>query len=231
MTRWTGCRMIVNSEKLKRDWTDKYVVVTGNRPELARFGGAVGQVKTVNMSGRCLVQFECGDANIGWFDIEPTYLALVPAPDPNAAPAKKEAPAKAAKPVVEKAAQPAAAVKPAAEATPAAVAKGGRPSVAEILAAAKANKSAVATAAAPAAAAPPPAGKKLSTAEILAAARKPVAAAAAPPAAEEVAVEEDAPEPVAAAPAAPPAAKPSAGGPLPTDTAGRIAWCREHDKR
>ncbi len=41
-------------EKLKRDYTDKYVVVDASRPELARFRDATGLVKTVNMSGRCL---------------------------------------------------------------------------------------------------------------------------------------------------------------------------------
>ena len=39
-------------EQMKRDYTDKYVVVDGTRPELARFRDVVGRVKTVNMSGR-----------------------------------------------------------------------------------------------------------------------------------------------------------------------------------
>ena len=39
-------------EKMKREYTDKYVVVDAARPELARFRDIVGRVKTVNMSGR-----------------------------------------------------------------------------------------------------------------------------------------------------------------------------------
>ena len=42
-------------ENKKRQYTDKYVMVDASRPELARFKDAVGQVKTVNMSGRALV--------------------------------------------------------------------------------------------------------------------------------------------------------------------------------
>lgn len=40
-------------EKLKRDFTDKYVVVDSDRPELRRFQAMTGVVKTVNMNGRC----------------------------------------------------------------------------------------------------------------------------------------------------------------------------------
>lgn len=116
-------------EKLKREWTDKYVEVVGNRPELRRFEGYTGQVKTVNMSGRALVQFDAWN-NIGWYDIEPGYLTVVPKPDP--AMAGKKAEKKPAEPVAKAAEKPAAVAKPAA--------KGGRPSVAEMLAAARANK-------------------------------------------------------------------------------------------
>ena len=90
-------------EKLKQDYTDRYVVVDADVPELKRFEGYVGQVKTVNMSGRALVQFEAW-SNIGWYDIEPDYLRIVPKPEAaekkeakHAAPAKAPAaPAKAA---------------------------------------------------------------------------------------------------------------------------------------
>ena len=75
-------------EKLKQDYTDRYVVVDADVPELKRFEGYVGQVKTVNMSGRALVQFEAW-SNIGWYDIEPDYLRIVPKPE--AAAEKKEA--------------------------------------------------------------------------------------------------------------------------------------------
>lgn len=170
-------------EKLKRDYTDKYVVVDASRPELQRFKNMTGQVKTVNMSGRALVRFDGGDNNIGWFDINPEFLKFVPKPEP------KPEEEKHAKP------KPAAAAKPAAApaaAKPAAASGEKKPSVAEMLRAQAAAKSrgaapAAAPAPAPAAAAPeaPPApaapekkpapaeeGKKLSTAEILAQLRK-----------------------------------------------------------
>ena len=51
-------------ENLKRVYTDQLVVVDDNRPELGRFQGLTGTVKTVNMSGRALVEFN-GNNNIG----------------------------------------------------------------------------------------------------------------------------------------------------------------------
>jgi hypothetical protein len=218
-------------EKLKKQYTDKYVVVDASVPELARFRAAVGQVKTVNMSGRALVEFD-QYANTAWYDIDLDFLKVVPKPEPKPAEAKK-APEKAAAPA---AAKPAAA-KPAAAAPAAA----GKQSTADILAAARAKKGA-APAAAPAAKAEAPAAKpaggKPSTADILAAARgKAAAPAAAPaakkpepkPAAEEVAEE---PEAVVEAPVvkAEPAKK-AAGGALPTTTPEKIAYCRKVDTK
>ena len=81
-------------EKLKRDYTDKYVEVDASRPELARFKNITGQVKTVNMSGRALVQFDAWD-NIGWYDIDVDYLKVVPKPEPKE-PAAKSKPKKPA---------------------------------------------------------------------------------------------------------------------------------------
>ncbi len=81
-TRWIGL-MFDQIEKLKREYTDKYVVVDAAQPELARFNGFVGQVKTVNMNGRALVQFDAW-LNIGWYDIDPSYLKVVPKPEPDA---------------------------------------------------------------------------------------------------------------------------------------------------
>lgn len=178
-------------EKLKRDFTDKYVVVDASRPELQRFQNMTGQVKTVNMSGRALVRFEGGDNNIGWFDINPEFLKFVPKPEPKPEEEKHAKPKPAA--AAAKPAAPAAA-KPAAAAT-----AEKKPSVAEMLraqAAAKAGGAAPAAAPAPKPAAPEPAAaapepepapapaapekkaapaaeeKKLSTAEILAKLRK-----------------------------------------------------------
>jgi hypothetical protein len=192
------------------------VVIDSAAPELARFANATGVVRTVNMNGRCLVEFDQFN-NVGWYDIDPSALKIVSQPRPK--PVEKEAakPAAAAKaPAAAKPAKPATSAKPA----------GGRPSTADILAAARGK-------AAPAAGKPAaPAGKRPSTAEILAQAR---AAKAAAPAAEPPAAEADAGAPAAEAPQArpagakPAAAKPAAGGPLPTTTADKIAWCRAHD--
>ncbi|MFM8702413.1 MAG: hypothetical protein ACKOHG_00795, partial [Planctomycetia bacterium] len=80
-------------ERLKSEWTDRYVVVDGSVPELARFAAATGLVKTVNMNGRCLVEFDQYN-NTGWYDIDPTALRVVPKPlpkPPEAKPAKAPA--------------------------------------------------------------------------------------------------------------------------------------------
>ena len=52
------------AELLKKQYTDKYVVVKSGAPELRRFQGLTGVVKTVNMSCRALVLFD-GPADIG----------------------------------------------------------------------------------------------------------------------------------------------------------------------
>ena len=214
--------MFETIERLKKQWTDKLVVIDSTAPELARFAQATGVVKTVNMNGRCLVEFDQYN-NVGWYDIDPSALRVVtePLPKPVAKPAAK--PATKAAPAKPAAAKPPAA-KPAA-AAPAAGAK--RPSTADILAAAR-GKAGAAPAAKPAAG-----GGRPSTADILAQARGKQAAAAAPAAAEPVAEPEPepTPEPVAPAPPVKAASAPKAGGPLPTTTAEKIAWCRTHDAK
>jgi hypothetical protein len=90
------------AEQLKQQWTDKYVVVEQDVLELRRFVGLTGLVKTVNMSGRALVQFD-GPEDISWYDIDPAYLTEV------GAPVKKQA----AKPVATQ--ESTSAVKPAAK--------------------------------------------------------------------------------------------------------------------
>ena len=72
-------------EKLQAEYVDKYVVVDDQRPELRRFSGLTGVVKTVNMSGRALVQFD-GRNNIGWYDIDIDYLRVVDQPLPKEEP-------------------------------------------------------------------------------------------------------------------------------------------------
>jgi hypothetical protein len=52
-------------EALKREWTDQYVTVNPDRPELKRFGGIIGRVVTVNHNNKALIDFQDG----GWYDI------------------------------------------------------------------------------------------------------------------------------------------------------------------
>jgi len=171
-------------EKLKRDYTDKFVVVDPERPELGRFAHLVGQVKTVNMSGRALVEFNGDD--IGWYDIDLDFLKVVEGPDaepprPRKAPVAKEKPAAKAS-----AKKPAAAAsgKKMSTSDVLAAARGGkaassgdkkRPSTADILAAArgkaKPTQQAEGEPEAEAAAPPSKPAGKMSTADILAAAR------------------------------------------------------------
>ena len=100
---------IDQAELLKRELTDKWVVVASQVPELRRFESLTGQVKTVNMNCRALVEFD-GPEDIGWYDIDPGCLTVVDGPKP------KEKPTAAAK---EKPAAPAkAAGKPAAGGSP-----------------------------------------------------------------------------------------------------------------
>ncbi len=81
-----------HAEKLKVEYTDKYVIVDDQRPELLRFDGLTGTVRTVNMNGRALVEFN-GFDNIGWFDIDIDYLKVIDEPLPIP---EQEAPKKAA---------------------------------------------------------------------------------------------------------------------------------------
>lgn len=245
-------------EKLKQELTDKYVVVNSDIPELKRFDGHVGQVKTVNMSGRALVEFNAWN-NIGWYDIDTHSLRVVPKPEPAAEGKKAEAPsaappkAAAAKaPAGEKklsplemarmqgAAKGAAPAKPvgdkqAPETTVTAKSAPAAPaakSTADILAAARAAKVPAATGETPAAAKPKP-----STADILAAARaKNAALASDPPAAVASSapvatpVVEEPPPAAKADPQARPAAAKTQLTPGQRPSVSEIlVWCREHD--
>ncbi|MDA1214095.1 MAG: hypothetical protein O2955_16405, partial [Planctomycetota bacterium] len=85
------------AETLKKELTDRYVIVQEGVAELRRFQGKTGKVKTVNMSGRALVEFD-GSEDIGWYDIDPSFLKVVTAPV-----SKKEATQEKAKtPVADK---------------------------------------------------------------------------------------------------------------------------------
>jgi hypothetical protein len=230
-------------EQMKRDFTDKYVLIDATRPELARFRDVVGRVKTVNMNGRALVEFDEYHLNTGWYDIAPEYLKVVDKPPP-----------KPAKPEAKKAAPKAAPApkKPSGEPTSAGGAPKkapGKQSVADILAAARAGKPGAAPAGKPAAAegapkaATPAAPKvdrsKMSVADMIAAARAGGTPSTAPAA----------PKPAAAAPAAPAESVETAPEPPPkkaepaaaksTEKVDKskmsiddmIAWCREHDTK
>jgi len=187
--------LIDRAEQLKKELTDKWVVVSSTAPELKRFALLTGRVKTVNMNCRALVEFDNG-IDISWYDIEPGYLTVVDGPR-----AKKAAPpAPEAKP----------APKPAAAAPAAAPATAGSP-LDKIRAASGKPAAPAATGspldkirAAGAAGTAPAGGSPLD--KIRAAAAKPAAPS---PAAE--AVESPAPAP---APAPKPAAPASGGSPL-----------------
>ncbi|QEG37863.1 hypothetical protein [Bythopirellula goksoeyrii] len=216
-----------NIEKIKQEYTDKYVVVDAREPELSRFADVVGQVKTVNMSGRALVEFLDYHLNIGWFDIDLDYLKIVDKPIPQE---KKPEPKKAP------AAKPAAAKKPA-EKPP------GKPSTADILAKLKGGGAAKPAAgeATQTAAKPKPKAEskptgaadrsKMSVADMLAAAR----GGAAPKAEAAPAEAEPEPAPVEEAPPAKSESAPKAeGGIVKIDKSGMsieemVAYCREHD--
>lgn len=205
------------AEKLKQKFTDKWVVVDASVPELKRFAQWTGKVKTVNMNGRALVEFD-GPVDIGWYDIDPAYLTVVDGPKPKAA--------KAEKPAAKPAAAPAAAAPAAGGKSPldqiraqqAAKSAGGAPAAApageakkmsplDLVRAQQAAKAGGAAPAAPPApaAAPAPAagGAKLSPIEMIRqqqAAKKAAEGGTVPaPAAAEV---EPAPAPAPAAPAA-----------------------------
>jgi hypothetical protein len=222
-------------EQLKLQYTDKYCFVDGTRPELARFKDVVGRIKTVNMSGRALVEFDDYHLNIGWYDIAPEYLKVMDeAPPKPAKPEAKKAPAKAA---------PAAKAKPAAKTAAAGAAKPGKMSVADMLAAARGGGTATPGAAPAKPAAPAkakaegaPAAKadrsKMSVADMLAAARAGGSSGAAPaapaPAAEKA-------EAAAPAPAKKAAATPAGSGEKVDKSKMTIEqmcdWCREHDTK
>jgi hypothetical protein len=52
-------------DELRREWTDQFVTVKPDRPELQRFAGTVGRVVTVNYNGKAVIDFQDG----GWYDI------------------------------------------------------------------------------------------------------------------------------------------------------------------
>jgi len=64
---------LAQHEALKREWTDQYVQVNPDHPELKRFAGIVGRVITVNFNNKALIDFQDG----GWYDITASPECLV----------------------------------------------------------------------------------------------------------------------------------------------------------
>ena len=190
---------IEKAERLKKELTDKWVVVAANAPELKRFANLTGKVKTVNMSCRALVEFD-GPVDIGWYDIDTSYLTVVDAPQPKKSAAHAEKPAAKAAPAP---ASPAAGggspldkIRAASAKPAAAPAAGGSPLDKIRAAGAK-----------PAAAAPAAGGG--SPLDKIRAAAKPAAPAAEAPASEAPTGPAEAPAPIA-----PKAAAPMTGSPM-----------------
>ena len=127
-------------ENLKRIYTDQLVIVDDNRTELGRFQGLTGTVKTVNMSGRALVEFD-GYNNIGWYDIDVDFLKLVDEPVHETETVSTPVPpAEAATPAAEAAVETTTStVETPAEKPAPAKADAGNMSVADMLAAARAS--------------------------------------------------------------------------------------------
>ncbi len=85
------------TEALQREWTDQFVQVNPERPELKRFAGVVGRVVTVNWNNKAVIDFQDG----GWYDITASteYLTKL---DPAEAKAKYNAKVNSAQPYPEK---------------------------------------------------------------------------------------------------------------------------------
>lgn len=84
-------------EAIKAEWTDQYVEVNPERPELKRFAGIVGRVITVNFNLKAIIDFQDG----GWYDITaaPEYLRKL---NPAEAKAKYDGKVNSAQPIPDK---------------------------------------------------------------------------------------------------------------------------------
>ncbi|HLJ96399.1 MAG TPA: hypothetical protein VKU02_24710 [Gemmataceae bacterium] len=82
-------------DALQREWTDQFVTVNPERPELKRFAGIVGRVVTVNHNNKAVIDFQDG----GWYDISTDYLTKL---DANEAKSKFDPKVNSAQPIPEK---------------------------------------------------------------------------------------------------------------------------------
>lgn len=88
---------VAQCEDMKREWTDQFVTVKPERPELRRFVGLVGRVVTVNYNGKAIIDFQDG----GWYDIAASEECLTKL-DPAEATSKYDAKANSAQPIPDK---------------------------------------------------------------------------------------------------------------------------------
>jgi len=84
-------------ETLKREWTDQFVEVNPDYPELQRFKGLVGRVITVNYNGKAIIDFQDG----AWYDVTASADCLTRL-DPAAAGPKYDPKANSNQPFPEK---------------------------------------------------------------------------------------------------------------------------------
>ena len=84
-------------EQLRAEWTDQFVRVNLDRPELRRFKETVGRVVTVNWNGKALIDFQDG----GWYDVTASSAHLTKV-DPAEAKAKYDPKANSAQPFPDK---------------------------------------------------------------------------------------------------------------------------------
>jgi hypothetical protein len=88
---------IERCEQLKREWTDQFVKVNPEQPELKRFADRLGRIITVNYNGKAVVDFADG----GWYDIMASEEYLRKVPEAEARP-KFDFKANSAQPIPEK---------------------------------------------------------------------------------------------------------------------------------
>ena len=84
-------------ETVKAEWTDQYVEVNPERPELKRFAGIIGRVVTVNWNYKAIIDFQDG----GWYDITASTECLTKL-DPATAKAKYDGTVNSAQPIPSK---------------------------------------------------------------------------------------------------------------------------------
>lgn len=66
-------------EKLRQQYTNRYVIIPGAQPKYRRFRGRIGQVKTITMQGQALVGW-VDSADRAWYAMELDALELLEEP-------------------------------------------------------------------------------------------------------------------------------------------------------